>query len=229
LAGAALLQLGCAAQLQLLDRGPTAGVSPCSFWPPPPGSATWLADAPPAVRGDLSAVADALQVGLNDGGYSDQRWYPIGIGNSHGFAVTTRLERVGSDTQAELSERWSTVYPDAVSLRWLEQARTPPLPGPGRYRVFLLSYSDLPIGRAASAPIWNEETVMDWPNAEQRRSFRQSGSPRPVAGYRFGVYEYDYEWDEAEGRGKLVPSTGAHEGSRPLPAAVRRALAFRTP
>jgi hypothetical protein len=231
-ASVALLQFGCAEQLQLLDRGPTAGVSPCSFWPPPPSSATWLVDAPELARGDsLSSVAAGLELSLRGGGYSDQRWYPIGAGNSHGFAVTTRLEQVEGGAQSELNERWSAAYPDAASLRWLEQARSPPLRGPGRYRVFLISFSDLSIGRTSNAPIWNEETLMDWPNAAERRSFRQQGVPqRPAVDYRFGIYEYEYEWDEAEARGRLVPPKPApSDSARPLPALLRRAVGLELP
>lgn len=230
--GVAFLQLGCAEQLQLLDRGPTGGVSPCSFWPPPPSSATWLVDAPDLAHGDsLSSVAGGLAVSLRDSGYSDQRWYPIGVGNSHGFAVATRLEQVGDVAESHLNERWSSLYLEGASLRWLQQARTPPLSGPGRYRVFLLSYTDLPIGKTSSAPAWNEETVMDWPNAPQRTSFRPDGVLRPSsAGYRFGIYEYEYEWDENEARGRFVSASPDESKSPgPLPTPLRQALGFRPP
>src|SRR3954464_11977562 len=103
LLGIVLSTSGCAEQLQLLDRGPTGGVSPCSFWPPPPSSATWVLEAPDLAHGDsLSSVAGGLAVSLRGSGYSDQRWYPIGVGNSHGFAVATRLEQVGGGAEAHL-------------------------------------------------------------------------------------------------------------------------------
>jgi hypothetical protein len=232
LAGVALMQLGCAEQLQLLARQPTAGVSPCSFWPPPPSSATWLVEAPNGTHGDLlSSVAGELEVGLRDGGYSEQRWYPIGAGNNHGFAVTTRLEQVGGDAESELNQRWSALYREGASLRWLQQARNPQLPGPGRYRVFLISYTDLPIGRTSSAPTWNEETVMDWPNAAQRKSFRPDGAPRRSSiDYRFGIYEYEYEYDEDGVRGRFVPENGGQsERAEPLPAPLREALGLERP
>jgi len=208
----ALLQLGCAEQMQLLDRGPVGGVSPCSFWPPPPGSASWHLEPSRAAREEsLGAVASELGSGLREGGYSEQRWYPIGAGNRHGFAVTTRLEQIDG-------QRWSTLYPDAATLRWLEQARTPTLPGSGRYRVFLISFTDLPLGRTSNAPIWSEETLMDWPNAESRHTFSDiEAAPRAPIDYRFGVYEYEYEWDEVEGRGRLTAAAGELPESLRLP------------
>ena len=229
LAGLALSQGGCAEQLHLLDRGPTGGVSPCSFWPPPPSSATWIVETSGTAEDEsLSAVARRLELSLQGGGYSDQRWYPIGIGSNHGFAVTTRLEQVADNANRESSGRWSSLYPDAANLRWLMQARTPVLPRPGRYRVFLVSYTDLPIGPTTSAPTWNEETVMEWPDAAPSSSSRESAVPqRPAAGYRFGIYEYAYEWDDLEARGRLRPVGVAASENRqslpvPLPFNARR-------
>lgn len=160
-------------------------------------------------------MARELDLSLQARGYLEQHWYPIGTGSSHGFAVTTRLERVGHGDGAVSSERWSSLYPDAANLRWLVQARKPGLPSPGRYRVFLVSYTDLPIGRTNTAPTWNEETVMDWPGAIPSSSPRESGIPRrPAAGYRFGVYEYEYEWDELEQRGRLLQADVTASGER---------------
>jgi hypothetical protein len=219
LLASAALQCGCAEQLHLLHRGPTGGVSPCSFWPPPPGSATWVADTSATAQGEaLSSVARELDLSLQSGGYTEQHWYPIGTGSRHGFAVTTRLERVENEHGAVPSERWSALYPDAANLRWLVQARRPGLPSPGRYRVFLVSYTDLPIGRTNTAPTWNEETVMDWPGAIPSSTSSESGIPqRTAVGYRFGVYEYVYEWDEVERRGRLLQADLASSGARQAP------------
>jgi hypothetical protein len=225
LASLALSSFGCAEQLQLLDRGPTAGVSPCSFWPPPPSSATWL--VPEQGHGESpSSVARDLETGLRGSGYSEQRWYPIGVAGSHGFAVTTRLEQLEEAVGEASRARWSALYADAASLKWLAQARTPSLPRPGRYRVVLVSYTDLPIGRTSSAPIWNEETVMDWPNASPSSSPRVAEVlARPTVGYRLGIYEYEYVWDEAEARGRLLPADElAASTEPPPPAALLRAL-----
>ena len=95
------------------------------------------------------------------------------------------------------------------------QARTVPLPGPGRYRVFLVAYTDLPLGQTSAAPTWNEDTVMDWPNAEHGSS-SDAVPARRFSSYELGVYEYEYVWDDAEDRGKLrPPDKGAASGERP--------------
>jgi len=202
-----LSALGCAEQLQLLDRGPVGGVSLCSFWPPPPSSTIWLTEPSQARHSEsLSSLAQELELSLHEGGYWQQRWYPIGIGQSHGFAVTTRLEQIEDDRQPLPRARWSSLYPDAANLRWLMQARAPTLPQPGRYRVLLIAYTDLPIGRTANAPVWNQETIMDWPDAPR------ASSPGDVAvsalvpiGYRLAIYEYEYGRNDLDERGKLRP------------------------
>ena len=212
----ALPHWGCAEQPHLLAHGATA--SPCSFWPPPPSSGAWIVTAPSLQDESLRAVAEGLEVGLRAGGYSEQRWYPIGVGNSHGFAVTTRLEQVDDATSRGPNGRWSSLYPEAANLKWLRQARSPQLPRPGRYRVLLISYTDLPIGRTSRAPTWDEETVMDWPNADQSFSPRENGLPeRSPAGYRVGIYEYEYLWDNAEARGRLVPANPEQGATAPAP------------
>lgn len=219
--GVALFPLGCAEQLHLLDRGPTGGVSLSSFWPPPPSSVTWLAEpsggGPPA---PLSSVARELELGLRESGYSEQRWYPIGLAQSHGFAVTTRLEQLDDEPHHPPRERWSSIYADAANLRWLTHARSPTLPRPGRYRVLLLAYTDLPIGRTSNAPMWNEDTIMDWPDSAHATSSREAAVPaRPSSGYRLGIYEYEYLWDEHDRRGRWVPQEAVSERGGPPPLA----------
>lgn len=228
--GVALCALGCAEQLQLLDRGPVGGVSPCSFWPPPPSSTTWLTESSKARHPEsLSTLAQELELSLQEGGYTQQRWYPIGAGQSHGFAVTTRLEQLDDGREPLRRERWSSLYADAANLRWLAQARTPALPHAGRYRSLLLAYTDLPIGETSNAPIWNEETIMDWPDAPR------ASSPSNIAvsmlapdGYRLTIFEYEYGWDDADDRGRWIPprSAAASKRSPPLAAALE-ARGFR--
>lgn len=218
--GVAMFALGCAEQLQLLDRGATGGVSLSSFWPPPPSTETWLAERSGAGPAEpLSSVARKLELSLRESGYSEQRWYPIGFAQSHGFAVTTRLEQLEDEPLHPPRERWSSLYADAANLRWLAQARSPTLPRPGRYRVLLLAYTDLPISRTSNAPTWNEETIMDWPDSARATSSREAAIPaRPSAGYRLGIYEYEYRWDDRERRGRWVPQAAVSErgGSPPL-------------
>jgi hypothetical protein len=209
LLGIVLLTLGCAEQLQLLDRGPVGGVSPCSFWPPPLSSKIWVVEPWQSLHPEsLSTVARQLEVSLHEGGYSQQRWYPIGVGQRHGFAVTTRLEQLDRDREPSPSARWSSLYADPAELRWLTLARAPTLPHPGRYRVLLLAYTDLAVGRTSTAPVWNEETIMDWPEAPRASSARDiTGTTLAPNDYRFAIYEYEYAWDNADGRGKLAPAS----------------------
>jgi hypothetical protein len=224
----AVANLGCAEQLHLLDRGPTGGISPCSFWPPPPGSATWNLEPSGSLPHEaLRSVAQGLELRLREGGYSEQRWYPIGTAYGHGFAVTTRLEQLEDGSGRAPRKRWSSLYAEAANLKWLIQARTPTLPQPGRYRVFLVAYTDLPIGRSSNAPIWNEETMMDWPDAAHASSFHGAAVPELAAnGYRLGIYEYEYVWDEIDARGRLLPADTTVTSGRAPRAAPLGGLGF---
>jgi hypothetical protein len=207
--------LGCAQPLRLMNRGASAGVSPYSFWPPPPGGTLWL--PPPSsatTRTKLGAVGSALDVSIVGAGYAETRWYPIGSDYQHGFAITTRLEKLDVSSRSN-AERCSALYPDPASLRWLTLAQTPSLPEPGQYRAFLIAFTDLPMPSGSSAPIWNEQTLMDGPGAPERRGLSQAAAQRDVpSNYRFGVYEYRYEWDEARKSGRLRRS----DGSEAVPA-----------
>ena len=108
--------------------------------------------------GQLALMTDATKL-LRGAGYTDQRWYAIGARYAHGFAVATRLEHV-AESGAANAERWSPQYPDAANLLWLDGATNPRLPGPGRYRVVVVAYTDLPLADAHRAPLWNEQTWM---------------------------------------------------------------------
>ena len=132
---------------------------------------------------------------LRSAGYNRARWYPIGLGCAHGFAATTRLEAVDDDhTPSPDSKRWSSLYPDAATLRWLTLARRMPLPHPGRYRVFLLAVTDLPIGKSALAPVWNADTVMDGAGVGMDCSFGSEEQLRgELTSYQLAVYVYEYE------------------------------------
>jgi hypothetical protein len=225
----ALFTIGCAEQLQLLDRGPVGGISPCSFWPPPPSSATWLAEpsqsGPPV---SLRTIAREVELSLHDGGYLEQRWYPIGISQSHGFAVTTRLEQLDDDIQSSAHTRWSSLYGNAANLKWLAQARTPALPHPGRYLVLFVAYTDLPIERTGHAPVWSQETIMDWPDAPVASSPGELAVPALAPdGYRLANYEYEYTWNDSEQRGKwLPPRADARSRQSPPLAASLEARGF---
>lgn len=203
--GAALSVVGCAEPLHLVDRGASAGVSPYSFWPPPRGSALWLPPISPApCKASLNTVVSELDAKLVVAGYKETRWYPIGTEYQHGFAVTTRLEGASGDADSN-AKRWSAVYPDPASLRWLAFAQTPTLPDRGRHRAFLVAFTDLPMPNGSAAPIWDEQTLMDGPGAPHYRGLAGQVAERLIScRYRFGVYEYLYAWDEETERGKLI-------------------------
>lgn len=181
---------GCAEQLHLLERGGAgAAPPPFSFWPPPPASAV-LSAAPASLAGvPVVKAAEHVAQALEAAGYTGARWYPIGAGCAHGFAVTTRLERIEDEDRAAPSGRWATSYPDAAELRWLEEARTPTLPSAGRYRIFLIAYTDLPVGPSARAPRWKEETVMAGPSAPP---LDLRAAPLVSRGYRLDAFVYEY-------------------------------------
>lgn len=222
LATSAACALGCAAQLPLLDRGPVAGVSPCSFWPPPPSTSVALSrTALPAQDAGLERVAQRIATELDAAGYPEPRWYPIGLEYRHGFAATTRLEALNDDaTPKTQSDRWSALYPDAAHLRWLTLARKMPLPHPGRYRVFLIAVTDLPLGSSAVAPIWSEDTVMDGPGVSSEGSpVAKIRGSRDLSGYRLGVYVYQYERQHDHAQGQLSANRTEQSATAQLRAA----------
>ncbi|HEY0463509.1 MAG TPA: hypothetical protein VGC79_04840 [Polyangiaceae bacterium] len=210
----ALCALGCATQRELIDRSASAGLSPCSFWPPPPSTSVALTrSALPTQAAGLHGIARRIATELHAAGYPEPCWYPIGLEYRHGFAATTRLEALNDDaTPKPESERWSSLYPDAAHLRWLTLARKVPLSHPGRYRVFLLAVTDLPLVSSALAPIWSEDTVMDGPGVSpQEPSPRAMGGWQDLSSYRLGVYVYQYErlQDQVQGQ----PSASGAEWS----------------
>ena len=228
LATSAVCAMGCASQLPLLDRGPVAGVSPCSFWPPPPSTSVALSRTElPTRDAGLERVAHRIATELNAAGYPDPRWYPIGLEYRHGFAATTRLEALNDDaTPKAESERWSALYPDAAQLRWLTLARKMPLPQPGRYRIFLIAVTDLPLGSSTVAPIWNEDTVMDGPGVSREGSpLARIEASRNLSGYRLGVYVYQYERQRDHARGQLSASGTEQSATAQLRAAGLSRLA----
>ena len=221
-ASSAVCALGCATQFQLIDRGPTAGVSLCSFWPPPPSTTVGLTrNALPTQAAGLDGMAHRIATELHAAGYPEPRWYPIGLAYLHGFAATTRLEALNDDaTPKTQSERWSSLYPDAAHLRWLTLARTIPLPHPGRYRAFLIAVTDLPLGSSPLAPIWSEDTVMDGPGVSTDRSPPSGiGASRDLSGYRLGVYVYQYERRQDQVQGQLSASGAEWSATTQLRAA----------
>ena len=201
----ALVSMGCTGQLH---RSASVGASPCSFWPPPQSTSVSTAEVGSlAPRATLADVAAHMATVLRDAGHDRPRFYPVGLGYRHGFAITTRLESIDGDGRPSTHDRWSPSYPDASTLRWLAGARAPRLPRPGRYRAFLIAFTDLPIGHSSIAPVWNELTVMEGPGVVEDISPRDLPAERPAsASYRLGFYVYEYRREDADAHGDFVPT-----------------------
>lgn len=223
LVGVAVAAFGCAEPLHLAERGSTP--SAYTFWPPPPASDVWLPLTPPVASGArFGAISSELDATLSRAGYEGARWYPIGVEYQHGFVLTTRLEQLDSAAGSN-EERWPPTYPDPVSLKWLTIAQSPKLPRAGRYRAFLVAFTDLPLQPSSTPPFWNEHTLMDGPGAPDRRRIAPSAEQRPVTpGFQFGVFEYLYDWDAEQQRGRLRPAAGSAP-TRSWPPALGRAQA----
>ncbi len=220
---AALLSVGCAEQLHLRKRGAVGGGPPLSFWPPPEPTWTWSGGAEVAPDRLLGEAADGVAIALRSAGYADQQWYAVGARYAHGFAVTTRLERVQEDgAPAQERERWSSLFPEAANLLWLEGARETRLPAAGRYRTFLVAFTDLPIGATNRAQPWSEQTWMtERPDAQST----ELHAPRRVSSdYRVGVYVYMYQSGASDSEGAFIPYDGAPSARQPTEAPVLSTL-----
>jgi hypothetical protein len=220
---AALLSVGCAEQFHLRKREAVGGGPPLSFWPPPDPTWTWSGGAEAAPNRLLGEAADGVAVALRSAGYADQHWYAVGARYAHGFAVTTRLERVQEDgAPEEERRRWSSLFPEASNLLWLEGARETWLPAAGRYRVLLVAFTDLPIGATNRAQPWSEQTWMtERPDAQptELRATRRVSSD-----YRVGVYVYVYQSGASDSKGAFVPYDGAPSARQQMEAPVLSTL-----
>jgi len=218
---AALLSVGCAEHIHLLERGsPNGGLPLHTFWPPPRSTLT-SGDSGDSLMGlSLGEAADRIAAVLREAGYSDQRWFAIGTSYAHGFAVTTRLERINEDgAPMPAAERWSSLFPEASTMLWLEGARHMRLPGRGRYRAFVVAFTDLPIGPTHRAPLWNHQTWLAERPEPPSSELRTDG--RVPRAYRIGTYVYEYESESLDGEGEFVSSdaklsAAAHIGTSGL-------------
>jgi hypothetical protein len=161
----------------------------------------WSATTDGATFGD---VAKQVARALDDAGYRDARRYPIGVDFVHGFAIVTRLERIESDGSAA-RDRWSALYAEPSTLRWLEGARDPQLPREGRFRVFLVAFSDLPF-EGAYAPRWNEQTLMDAPGLPTMRFPLERAA---TASFRMRAFVYEYAAGPSDEPGTFLASDDA--------------------
>jgi hypothetical protein len=195
---------GCATNAKLGAARSGAGVSPYSFWPPPPSTALWIGKSNSGIASrSLAAAANDLARQLRYAGYAQQRWFPIGVGFAHGFAVTTRLERIEGANFVR-SQRWSSLHSEPPGLRWLLEARSIPLNRAGTYRTFLFALTDLPMGPTMTAPVWNAATVMGGPGIPEVTSEANVPEPAGPSSARLGVYVYLYEKPAGEKYGHFV-------------------------
>ena len=207
IAGLLLLAAGCTATLQPFGGGLGSGRAPTMFWPPPPATAVTegVLAAGTLSFGEAEAQLDRT---LRAAGYAAARALPIGGRHEHGFARITRLERSHDDGSPETGPaRWSDLYPEPANLRWLEGALTPHLPGPGRFRVLLVAFTDLPVVAKGRPPVWDFATLMESTDAPPPLP----ESRRASAGYRLVYLVYEYRSTRADGAGKRLdePSLAA--------------------
>ena len=203
---ATALAAGCAEHLHSIERSDTWSTG-ILFWPPPTATSVWLAE--PSASATLGDASGFIGEALRKAGYVDQRWFPIGAHYEHGFAVTTRLERIDEDgTPKSLVERWLPQYPEAASLRWLTGSAETYLPRPGRYRVLLVAFTDLHVPLQGGPQRWDQGTAMEGPSLP---STELPARRRVRAGHRVGVGGYGIRWSRGQGTNAvmvLVPVCG---------------------
>jgi hypothetical protein len=152
----------------------------------------------------LAQVGGDLAVTLRRRGYVHQRWFPVGAGFVHGFAVATRLEHFDAEHGTPELERWLPWHPEPANLFWLSGATTVRLPQPGHYRVLLFAFTDLPLGPTRVAPIWGKDTVMEAPEVPETLSAQDLPPGRHIRSARLGLYVYVYERSAGDDIGRFV-------------------------
>lgn len=204
LALAAALSTACAEHLALQPADGEGWSTGYLFWPPPEPTSLWTTGPQPSpARPTFREVASRMSEVLQHAGYREQLVYPVGVAYAHGFAVTTRLERIRDDgTPAPLADRWSERFPEATELRWLAAAREPRFDRPGRYRALLLAFTDLPLsGTGTRPPVWDAQTVLAGP---ELRPAEFPATRRVPSGARVLVYVYEYRAASTDGAGALL-------------------------
>jgi hypothetical protein len=204
------LTAGCAEHVRSMDRAASWSTG-VLFWPPPTATTTWIGPpSPPSTLGDAARLVDGT---LRDAGFVERRWFPIGARYEHGFAVTTRLERLDEEGLPKPAiNRWPSQYPDAATLRWLAGSAEPYLPGRGRYRVMLVAFTDLGVPLPGRPQRWDESTAMEGPEMPATELPLERRLP---ADARVCVYIYEYEAKATDGAGRFVAPDAK------LPAAAR--------
>jgi hypothetical protein len=205
LAVLAVSLIGCASNRGLTGAH-SGGMWPKrSFWPPPRSSAVWIAERGHGLRDvTLVQVGSSLATALGRQGYLERRWFPIGAGFVHGFAVSTRLEELDAEAKVPESDRWVSLYPEPANLFWLSEATVVRLPRPAQYQVLLLAFTDLPVGPTSIAPVWGRDTVMAGPEVPETLSEVDLPPARYLRSGRLGVYVYVYEKRPGGDEGQLL-------------------------
>jgi hypothetical protein len=162
-------------------------------------------------------VGGDLAITLRRGGYVRQRWFPVGAGFVHGFAVATRLEHFDTEDGSPELERWLPWHPEPANLFWLSGATTVRLPLPGHYRVLLVAFTDLPLGPTRVAPVWGKDTVMEGPEVPETLSAEDLPPERHLRDARLGLYVYVYEKLAGDDSGRFVLAQAPGQPAEPPP------------
>jgi hypothetical protein len=221
LAMAAGLAAGCAEHLHSLGQsgGWSTGML---FWPPPPATSTFVGEPVPASEHPPTFGDVAVLVGetLRDSGYVDPRWLPIGAHCEHGFAVATRIERIGDDGASRPGpDRWLAQYPLPATLHWLAGSSEAYLPARGRYRVLLVAFTDLYVLPPGRPERWDATTAMEGLGTFAAEVPVERRVP---PGYRLGLHVYEYVAPSGDGEGHFVDPGAASDERRSAPALMRR-------
>lgn len=175
-----------------------SGRAPNAFWPPPRATAV-IEHASRTEDNSFGEAAARIERAFAGAGHAALRRFPIGTRYDHGFAFTTRLERIDDDGSSDASPaRWSDLYPEPATLRWLERASEPRLPGPGRYRAQLVAFTDLPVVAKDRPPAWDQGTLMESLDEPPPLPAQRRASTR----YRLVTFAYEYESTHASGMGQ---------------------------
>lgn len=200
---------GCAANTSLTGARSAGAMPKRCFWPPPRSTSLWITRATPTPgEPSLAQVGGDLAVTLRRRGYVRQRWFPVGAGFVHGFAVATRVEHFDTEDGTPELERWPLWHPEPANLFWLSGATTVRLPQPGHYRVLLIAFTDLPLGPTRVAPVWGKDTVMEGPEVPETLSAEDLPPGRHLSDAQLGLYVYVYERLAGDDSGRFVLAPG---------------------
>jgi hypothetical protein len=119
-------------------------------WPPPQASASYVLPTPLLERHrTIASAVDAVLSALERNGYVEHSLYTAGP-RAAGVALVTRLERINEDgTSQSAANRWSTRAERALELNLVAFLRGLFFVDPGRYRLIVFVFSDVPFSQSA--------------------------------------------------------------------------------